>query len=118
LRLMLDAHISGSKVGRALQRSGHDIRATEKLERIPDVVLLEMAAEEGRVLVTHNVRDFLRNLKERPPEKSHAGLVLIPPSVKLNDFGAIVSGIHGTVSDLSQEEWVDRVEWMKRAKTG
>jgi len=114
---MLDAHISGSKVGRALQRLGHDVRATEKLERIPDVVLLGMATEEGRVLVTHNARDFLRILKERAPEKSHAGLVLIPPSIKLNDFGAIISGIHVTVSDLSQEEWVDRVEWMKRAKT-
>ena len=32
--------------------------------------------------------------------------------------GTIISGIHETVSDLSQEEWVDRVEWMKRAKTG
>jgi hypothetical protein len=112
---MLDAHISGSKVGRALQRLGHDVQATEKLERIPDVILLEMATEEGRVLVTHNARDFLRILKERAPEKSHAGLVLVPPSIKLNDFGAIISGIHTTVSDLPQEEWMDRVEWMRRA---
>ncbi|CAN5714713.1 hypothetical protein BH18ACT11_BH18ACT11_13120 [soil metagenome] len=118
MRLMLDAHISGSKVGRALQELGHDVQATEKLERVSDVVLLEMATEEGRVLVTHNAKDFLRILIERAPEKSHAGLVLIPSSIKLNDFGAIISGIHGTVSVLSQEEWVDRVEWMKRAKTG
>ena len=115
---MLDAHISGSKVGRALRESGHDVQAMEKLERIPDAVLLEMAVEDGRVLVTHNVRDFLRILNERAPEKSHAGLVLIPSSMKLNDFGTITSGIHETVSDLSQEKWVDRVEWMKRAKTG
>ena len=115
---MLDAHISGSKVGRALRQSGHGVQAMEKLERIPDAVLLEMAVKDGRVLVTHNVRDFLRILKERAPEKSHAGLVLIPSSIKLNDFGTIISGIHETVSDLSQEEWVDRVEWMKRAKTG
>jgi len=114
---MLDAHISGSKVGRALQRLGHEVQATEKLERVPDVVLLEMATEERRILVTHNARDFLWILKERLPEKSRAGLVLIPPSIKLNDFGAIISGIHRTVSDLSQEEWVDRVEWMRRAKS-
>ena len=114
---MLDAHISGSKVGRALQQLGHDVQATEKFERIPDAVLLELATEEGRVFITHNARDFLRILKERAPEKSHAGLVLVPPSIKLNDFGAIISGIHTTVSDLTQEEWVDRVEWMRRAKT-
>ncbi|MBA2534249.1 MAG: DUF5615 family PIN-like protein [Rubrobacter sp.] len=117
MRLLLDAHISGSRVGGALRVSGHDVKATEKLERVPDVVLLEMATQEGRVLVTHNAKDFLRILKERAPEKSHAGLVLIPSSIKLNDFGAIISGIHGTVSVLSQEEWVDRVEWMKREKT-
>ena len=116
MRLMLDAHISGSKIGRALRESGHDVQAMEKLERIPDAVLLEKAAEDGRVLVTHNVTDFLRILKERAPGKSHAGLILIP--IKLNDFGTIISGIHETVSDLSQEEWVDRVEWMRRAKIG
>jgi hypothetical protein len=115
---MLDAHISGSKVGRALQSLGHDVRATEKLERVPDAALLEMAAEDGRVLVTHNAKDFLRILKERAPEKSHAGIVLIPFSTKLNDFGALISGIHATVSGPSQEEWVDRVGWMKRVKTG
>jgi hypothetical protein len=114
---MLDAHISGSKVGRALQRLGHDVQATEKLERIPDVMLLEVATEEGRVHVTHNAKDFLRILRERSPEKSHTGLVLIPPSIKLNDFGAIISGIDGTVSDLFQEQWVDRVEWMRGAKS-
>ena len=112
---MLDAHISGSKIGRALQRLGHDVRATEKLERVPDAALLEMATEERRVLVTHNAKDFLRSLKERAPEKSHAGLVLIPSSTKLNDFGPIISGIHETISRPSQEEWVDRVEWMQRA---
>ncbi len=74
--------------------------------------------ESSDPLVTHNAKDFLRILKERAPEQSQAGLVLIPSSIKLNDFGAGISGIHGTVSGLSQEEWVDRVEWMKRAKTG
>ena len=118
---MLDAHISGPRVGRSLERMGHDVRAVDQekeLERLPDEQLFELAVSDGRILVTHNVGDFLRILKERAPEKSHAGLVLIPSSITLNVFGAIISGIHETVSDLSQEEWVDRVEWMKRAKAG
>lgn len=114
---MLDAHISGSKVGRALEGLGHDVKPTEKMERIPDEVLLEMAAGEGRVFVTHNVKDFAQILRGRPPEKSHSGLVLIPHSIRLNDFGAIISGIHDTVCGLSQEEWVNRVEWMRRAES-
>jgi REP element-mobilizing transposase RayT len=39
---------------------------------------------------------------------------LIPRSVKLNDFGTIISGIQRMLSDLSQEDWIDRVEWMRR----
>ena len=113
---MLDAHVSGSKVSIALEELGHDVTATETMEGIPDELLLEFAADEGRILVTHNVKDFLRILRQRPPEKSHAGLVLIPRSIKLNDFGAMISGIQATISDLSQEAWVDRVEWMRNAQ--
>lgn len=90
---MLDAHLSGSKVGGALKSLGHDVKATETMERVPDEALLGMAAGEGRVFVTHNVKDFAGIVQRRPPEKSHAGLVLIPRSVKLNHSGVIVSGI-------------------------
>jgi hypothetical protein len=113
---MLDAHISGSKVGRALEDLGHDVKATERMERLSDEVLLEMAGGEGRIFVTHNIKDFAQILQRRPPEKSHSGLVLIPHSIKLNDFGALISGIHETTYSLSQEEWVDKVEWMRRVR--
>jgi hypothetical protein len=119
VRLMLDAHVLGPRVGRSLSEMGHDVRAVDQereLERLPDEQLFELAVSDGRILVTHNVGDFLRILKERLPAKSHAGLVLIPRSIRLEDFGAIISGIHETVSGLSQEEWVDRVTWMKRAR--
>ncbi len=111
---MLDAHISGSKVGRTLEDLGHDVKATEKMERVSDEALLEMAAEEGRILVTRNVKDFAQILRRRPPEKSHAGLVLIPRSVKLNNFGTMISGIRRTLRGLSQEDWEDRVEWLRK----
>ena len=117
---MLDAHISGPRVGRSLAEMGNDVRAVDQekeLERLPDEQLFELAVSDGRILVPHNAGDFLRILTERPLEKSHAGLVLIPRSIKLNDFGAIISGIHEVVSKHSQEEWVDRVAWMKRPKS-
>lgn len=114
---MLDAHLSGSKVGAALEDLGHDVKATERIERLLDEALLEMATEEGRVLVTHNVKDFARILGSRPPEKSYSGLIFIPSSIKLNDFGTIISGTHETVSGTSQEEWVDKVEWMRKPES-
>ena len=113
---MLDAHISGSKVGRALEDLGHDVKATERMERIPDDVLLELAAGEERILVTHNVKDFMQILKQRPPERPHSGVILIPRSVPHREFGAIISGIQRTLSGLSQEDWVGRVEWMREGK--
>lgn len=115
---MLDAHLSGSKVGAALEDLGHDVKATERMERLSDEALLEMAAEEGRVLVTHNVKDFARILGSRPPEKSHSGLVFIPSSIRLNHFGTIISGINETISGTSQEQWVDKVEWMRKPESG
>jgi hypothetical protein len=113
---MLDAHVSGSKVGRVLEELGHDVKATEKMERIPDDVLLELAAEEARILVTHNVKDFMQILKQRPPANPHAGVILIPRSIPHREFGAIVSGIQRTLGDLSQEDWTDRVVWMKKGE--
>lgn len=114
---MLDAQVSGPRVGTALGEMDHDVRAVDQekeLERLPDESLFELAVSDGRILVTHNAGDFARIVQQRPPEKSHAGLVLIPRSVKLNDFGTMISGIQETISGLSQEDWVDRVGWMRK----
>jgi len=121
MRLMLDAHISGPRVGEALESMGHAVRAVDEekeLERLPDELLFDLAVEENRIMVTQNVKDFMQILKQRPLEKGHSGLLLIPRSVKLNDFGILISGIQRTLRDLSQEGWVDRVEWMRRARSG
>lgn len=115
---MLDAHLSGSKVGSALEDLGHDVKATERMERLSDEALLEMAAEQGRVLITHNVKDFARILGSRPPEKSHPGLIFIPSSIRLNHFGTLISGIQETISGFSQEQWVDKVAWTRRSESG
>ena len=121
MRLMLDAHISGPRVGEALESMDHAVRAVDQereLERLPDGLLFDLAVEENRIMVTQNVKDFMQILKQRPPEMSHSGLLLIPHSVRLNDFGTMISGIQRTLRGLSQEDWVDRVEWMRRAEGG
>ena len=113
---MLDAHVSGPKVGRALEALGHDVKATERMEGVPDDALLEIAAREGRILTTRNVGDFAELLQQRPPGKPHAGVILIPGSVSHHEFGAVISGVQRTLGDLSQGEWVDRVEWMRKGE--
>ena len=119
MRLLLDAHISGRTVGKALVEGGHDARALDseiELEGFSDPEVLELAAAEGRVLVTANVRDFEPLLREWAGEgRSHAGVVLVPRSVRNESFGVLISGIERTIADAAQEEWVDRVEWLRRA---
>jgi hypothetical protein len=120
MRRMLDAQISGPRVGEALESMCHAVRAVDQekeLERLPDELLFDLAVEENRIVVTQNVKDLMQILKQRPPEKAHSGLLLIPRSVKLNDFGILISDIHKTLSGLSLGEWVDRVEWMRRARS-
>jgi predicted nuclease of predicted toxin-antitoxin system len=119
MRILLDAHISGRSVGRALTESSHEVRALDseiELEGLPDPEVLELAAAEGRVLVTANIRDFEPLLREQAGEgRSHAGVILVPSSVKNEAFGVLISGVQKTLADITQEGWVDRVEWLRRA---
>jgi len=119
MRILLDAHISGRSVGRALTESSHEVRAFDseiELEGLSDPEVLELAAAEGRVLVTANVRDFEPLLREWAGEgRLHAGVILVPASVKNEAFGVLISGVQKTLADITQEEWIDRVEWLRRA---
>lgn len=85
------------------------------MERLPDDLLFELAVEDDRILVTHNAKDFSQLVMERPPEKDHPRLILIPPSTQLNSFGEMISGIQRTLGNLSQRDWIDRVEWLRKA---
>jgi hypothetical protein len=119
MKLLLDAHVSGRVVGRALAETGHDVRALDsepELEGLDDPAVLELAAKEGRVLVTANVKDFEPILREWAGEgRSHAGVILVPRSVSNEAFGVLVSGIGKTLSGADQDGWLDRVEWLRRA---
>jgi predicted nuclease of predicted toxin-antitoxin system len=119
MRILLDAHISGRAVGKALTEGGHDVRALDSeigLEGLSDPEVLEMAAAEGRVLVTANVRDFEPLLREWAGEsRPHSGVILVPASVKNEAFGVLISGIQNKLADITKEGLIDRVEWLRRA---
>ena len=118
MRILLDAHISGRTVGKSLVEGGHDVRALDseqELERLSDPEVLQLAATEGRVLVTANVRGFEPLLREWAGEgRSHAGVILVPSSVRNEAFGVLISGVEETLADTDQEEWIDRVVWLRK----
>src|SRR5918997_1441108 len=118
MRILLDAHISGRSVGEALTEGGHDVRALDsevELEGLSDPEVLELAAAEGRVLVTAKVRDFEPLLREWAGEgRSHAGVILVPSSVRNEAFGVLIAGLEETIAGTAQEDWLDRIEWLRR----
>ena len=115
-RLLLDAHLSGRAIGRALQDRGHDIRsldAEKNLEGLRDEDVLELAISEDRVLITANVADFLPLLIES--RRPHAGCILIPNSFRNEDFGPLISAIDRELQEVPPDEWTDRVSWARRS---
>lgn len=53
--------------GKGLEAAGHEARALDRepaLEDLDDDQVLTVATRDGRILVTHNVSDFPRILRE------------------------------------------------------
>ena len=117
-RLLLDAHISGRVIATRLRRAGHDVRAINEerhLEGLADDEVLALAAEEQRILVTHDVKDFpplLRSWAEAG--KSHAGCVIIH-GVGHAEFGRVLRGLNRVLA--AHEEWTDVAVFLTAAMT-
>lgn len=96
MRLLLDAHVSGPNVGHRLEERGHDVRALDQepgLEGLDDDDVLTLAATEQRILVTHNVADFPRILREwGAAQRAHAGVILVY-GIDHSELGLIALGI-------------------------
>jgi hypothetical protein len=77
--------------------------------------VLELDFAESRVLVTANMSDFEPLLRKWAEEgRSHAGVVLMPSSVPNEAFGVLIRGIRKSLENFSQEDWANRVEWLRR----
>jgi hypothetical protein len=111
LRLLLDANLSPRGVAAPLREAGHDVLALAEdaaFEGLSDPHVLELAAAEGRVLITRNSRDFAPIAREwAEAQRSHAGLILIW-TLDHSRFAAIVNGIeHQLEAWPVPEQWRD-----------
>ena len=81
MRLLLDANLSPKRIGAPLEKRGHDVLSLASdaaLGALDDPQVLEVAAEQGRILVTRNSRDFAPLLREwAEADRHHAGCILI-----------------------------------------
>jgi nucleoside-diphosphate-sugar epimerase len=104
LRLFLDAHISGSRIAVALRERGHDVRAADEerdLDGRSDEALLALAAEEERVMVTFDVKDF-PDIARRWAEagRAHAGLAIVV-GIDHGEFGTILHALERLLEERS-----------------
>ena len=119
MRLLLDAHVSGPRVGALLQEKGHDVRALDQeseLEGLADDDVLALATEEERILVTHNIRDFpeiVRGWMEA--QRPHSGVILVY-GIDHKEFQTIAAGIQRWL-DLYPDpyDWIDLAAVLDRA---
>lgn len=96
MRLFLDAHISGPRIARVLRERGHDVRAADEereLDGLEDEQLLVLAADETRVMITFDVKDFTV-IARRWAEagRTHAGLG-IAVGIDHGQFGTILDAL-------------------------
>ena len=77
-----------------------------KLEGLDDNKVLELAADEGRVLVTHDRRSMPKHFADLISSKTSAGVVIISQKLPISQ----------TVEDLvliwaatEAEEWINRI---------
>ncbi len=118
MRLLLDAHVSGPRVGHRLQEGGHDVRALDRepaLEGLDDDSVLVLAAEDERILVTHNVRDFPDILRDwAAAQRPHAGAILLY-GVDHSEFELIARGVERLLGlHPQQASWADLTAVLNR----
>lgn len=116
MRLFLDAHVSGKRIGAALRKNGHDVRDADDpaLEGLPDADLLALAAGQQRIVVTSNVKDFWPLAQEwAAAGRSHAGLIFLSKSIRHEHFGRIIRGVEALLEGTAQEEWTDAARFVE-----
>jgi Domain of unknown function (DUF5615) len=122
VRLLVDAHLSGRRIGAALRERGHDVRAADDeraLDGCEDERLLELARAESRITVTFNVRDFARIANDwTAGGRHHSGCILLV-GMDHSEFGLIVRVIDASLDARpEQTTWQDHVAWGTRAVGG
>jgi Domain of unknown function (DUF5615) len=121
VRLFLDAHIFGPRIATALRDSRHDVRAADEereLDGASDEELLSLAAGEGRIFVTFDVKDFpliVRRWAEAGRE--HAGCAIVV-GIDHGEFGAILEAVgRQPMARPQQSDWANYALFVARTPT-
>jgi len=120
VRVLLDAHVSGRRIGDVLRADGHDVLALDEdvdLGALPDPDVLALAAAERRLLVTFDRRHFPPLLRQwAEAGQMHHGCIIVY-GLDHGEFGLILRGIRRLLDARPrQEDWVDLVDALTRRR--
>jgi nucleoside-diphosphate-sugar epimerase len=112
VRLLLDAHISGRRVATKLRARGHDVYAADEqreLDGASDEGVLALAASQQRIMVTFDIADFPRIVREWDSEnRHHAGVIVFAGDIDHSHVGSILRLLEAAfVLYPDQRAWSD-----------
>lgn len=111
MRLLLDANLSPKQIGGPLAVAGHEVislAADPVLGALDDPEVLELVAEQQRILITRNSRDFAPLLRQcAEATRHHPGCILLW-TLGHHEFGAILEGVNRLLAERSAPaQWQD-----------
>lgn len=114
MRLLLD-EMYPSSVARELRARGHDVVSVHDApgRGTPDENILDYACDEGRAVVTENVRDYRPLAEARlATGGSHSGLVLTTGKRwPRSSIGALIAALDRLLT-TTREQPVDQELWL------
>ena len=115
MKLYLDEDLS-PRVVILLRERGLDATGAHEAGQVgrSDLEQLRHAGREGRCLVTRNVTDFLELIRELiNRQESHAGIILVPASLRGDEFAILAAAIAGCVA-LHPKGLADQILFLRR----
>ena len=109
-RLFLDENVTPD-LARALRQRGFDaVHAEDRgLKETDDAVVFAAAVQEGRAVLTQNVRDFMPIVREYAERGEHHFGLIVSPQRSLRAF---LSGTLRLLSRRTAEDLHDAVVWI------
>ena len=108
-KLHLDADTSSKALCKALLALGHDVTRTPQAG-LPldssDEEQLHWASQQGRVIFTYNIRDFIQNTVLFP---NHSGVLLAKQGYPL---AQLIARLDRALSETAAEDWLGQVRWL------
>ncbi len=112
LKLHLDADVSIKALHSALLNRGHDVTRTPNgwmPEDASDEFQLITATEQGRCILTYNVKDFIALASKFP---QHQGILLATQRDCF--FSDLIRSLERVLTETHSKDWKDHVGWLSQ----